>query len=847
MSSITRQFVMQGLQSPLLLFCHLVTVALALVLIVILSRYERRLVSRQLGNGLLCLRLSVLAVILLTLLQPTISWTLEETHVGRILVGIDLSDSMSTMDVHGSRGEKLRVARGLELIGNPNFDDRLNRWQLAFDAGQEPEWIGADETHEETRRKALEESRRENLGAIFRQVEKLPRSEIARRLISATKAPLLDQLGQSGRIELFAFAGKAESLQRDQLIEFVAKPPASLQTHTTNLSVSLRTGTVSTTEIMGIVLLTDGRDHGEQNLAAMAATLKEAQIPVYPILIGSQFRPKDLSILLLEHPETVYKGDHPQLKVTISTVGFEGKTIDVELLREDLPEAKPIRQSVVCKGNSAIVEFELDADEIGRKTYLVRTPVQTGETREDNNSRSFSVTVVDDRAKVFIVDGEARWEFRYLDVALSRDERVDLKTVLFDQPFIGVLPEPFFPRQLALPANPTDLAASPFAESDLVIVGDVSPEHFTEAAWQTLLKFVSEGGTLVLSAGKRYLPQAHHSPALEQLLPVIAPKPVSLGDASQEVSPSSRGLPITLTVDGEQQPMLQFAPEMAHNIAIWKGLPGQTWALLGNAKPNATVWATTQIPEGRVESLPADRKFGVFVHQFIGRGQVVWLGIDATWRWRYRVGDKYHHRFWAQMARWAAANKMSAGTEFVRFGPETVEIERGQDARFRARWTPAFLQKFPNLKSHVEFYRQGDDGKLPFTSIDLVPAKGLPLQHEGRALALPAGEYQVRLVADNATLGDKRIESTLLVAEKPSAELTDLSTNRELLTQIADTSGGRLFLPDEVHELPKLFKKGNETITQYKELTLWDRWPSMMLLFSLLMCEWVTRKLKGLP
>ena len=105
----------------------------------------------------------------------------------------------------------------------------------------------------------------------------------------------------------------------------------------------------------------------------------------------------------------------------------------------------------------------------------------------------------------------------------------------------------------------------------------------------------------------------------------------------------------------------------------------------------------------------------------------------------------------------------------------------------------------------------------------------------------------VRLVVDQAVMGDKRIETSLFVSGQPSAELSDLSTNRDLMSQVAEASGGRLFLPDEVHELPLLFNKGNETITQYHETTLWDRWPWLLLLFSLMTCEWITRKLNGLP
>jgi hypothetical protein len=847
MSPLTRQFVFQGAQSSTLLACHLAAVGLAVLFIFVLSRYERQLVSRTVGSSLLALRLGVLGVILLTLLQPTLSWTRQQHQAGRILVGIDLSESMATIDRHAGRGEKLRVARGLEMIGNAAHEARLDRWQKAFDADQQPEWVDPDEFLDEVRRTAVAESRRENLEAIFEDVDKLSRAEIARRLLVATRVPLLGQLAEAGRVELFAFAGQAESIEPDLLDRVVAEPSPGLLTEKSDLSIALQRGANGGGTVSGTIIFTDGRDHSGQNLAAIAATLKASHSPVFPVLVGSGYRPKDLSIAMLDHPQTVYKGDHPQLKVTLNTVGFDGKKIDIELVPEDEPAAEPIRQSVTCVGTSTSVEFSLDANEVGRKSFVVRTPVQEGETRDDNNSRTFALRVVDDRARVILIEGEARWEFRYLSAALSRDERIDLQQVLFDQPYLGVLPEPFFPRRLVLPADPTDLATSPFAETDLVIIGDVSPGEFPDSSWQLLLKFVSEGGTLVLSAGQRHLPLGHRSPALDQLLPISKLIPVSLVDKTQEAVPLLRGLPLQLTADGEQQPMLQFGADLAQNIGIWKGLPGQMWAMVGEAKPGSTVWATTLIPAGRIESLPAERKYGIIVHQFVGSGQVVWLGMDATWRWRYRVGDRYHHRFWAQLARWAATNKMSAGTDFVRFGADKGELEIGQEVLIRARWTHAFLQKNPNLKARAEFYRQGDPADQVFTTLDLVPAKGRPLQYEGRVSSLPAGDYQVRLAVDQALPGDKRIETTVFVHEKPSAELSDLSANRDLLVQIASASGGRLFLPDEVRELSSMFEPVEETAEHYEEMSLWDRWPWLIVLFTLMMCEWITRKLNGLP
>ena len=45
--------------------------------------------------------------------------------------------------------------------------------------------------------------------------------------------------------------------------------------------------------------------------------------------------------------------------------------------------------------------------------------------------------------------------------------------------------------------------------------------------------------------------------------------------------------------------------------------------------------------------------------------RALWVGTDGTWRWRHRIGDTYHHRFWGQIARWAADNKAAAGNDLI--------------------------------------------------------------------------------------------------------------------------------------------------------------------------------------
>jgi len=236
------------------------------------------------------------------------------------------------------------------------------------------------------------------------------------------------------------------------------------------------------------------------------------------------------------------------------------------------------------------------------------------------------------------------------------------------------------------------------------------------------------------------------------------------------------------------------------------------------------------------------------VQQHYGSGQVLWIGIDSTWRWRHLVGDKYHHRFWGQVGRWAADNKATAGNEFVKFGPERTDVEVGQDAIIRARWTRAFLRRFPKLKAKAKIFRTGDKHPTkPFATLPLVPAETRPLVHEARAVSLPAGDYHIKLVVHKADLGPDEISAQLYVNEQPTLELSDLSSNRELLTQLADASHGELFYPDELQKLSERFQNPQLSTTIHQEIALWDHWLILLLFFGLLTAEWVIRKLNGLP
>ena len=685
--------------------CSILAVLLAVGLIFVLLQYERRLVRRSVGNTLLLLRLIILFVFVVTLLKPSLVWDRIETHEGRVLVAIDLSDSMDTLDSHASKAEKLRWARGLGMVGNSRIDERLDDYLAAFERGEEPEWVSPDEAGTIEERRELANARRENLEAVFASVDQLSRKTVTQRLLYAGESPVWPALAEIGEMELLVFAGRSDSVasssadETAQIIEQIAiDPPAKIQVETTNLAQGLRSlNADSEKPLIGVVLFTDGRDQADSEAVELAARLGNVSAPVFPVMIGSERRPRDLAIAHIDYPQTSYPKDTRVVKALLSTSGFEGQPVVVVLEPEG---QEPLTQTITPTSDEAEVQFEFDEDEIGRHELTLRIEPQENETRTDNNLQTFAMTIVDDQVRIVLLDGEARWEFRYVHNAFIRDEAVgrnNVFSVVFDQPYIGVLQDTWFPRRLNLPADANDQTKSPFAEADVVIIGDVAPENLPPNAWELLDQFVTEdSGTLVLTAGKRYFPMQHRSPILERLLPIENPHPQVVAGANPLGNPYERGFHLRLTPEAEREAMFQLSTDgSVANQTVWKNLPGHTWGVFGSAKPQAMVYAVadTDAANRRVgTTINDERNNAIIVQQYVGAGQVLWVGIDSTWRWRSRVGDSYHHRFWGQLARWAAMNKAIAGNEFVRFGMQQIDLAAGKDAVFQTRWRASFLR-----------------------------------------------------------------------------------------------------------------------------------------------------------
>jgi hypothetical protein len=459
-----------------------------------------------------------------------------------------------------------------------------------------------------------------------------------------------------------------------------------------------------------------------------------------------------------------------------------------------------------------------------------------------NNTRTVRVNVVKDRARVMLIDGEARWEFHYLHTCLGRDPNMDVRSVVFRQPRITKQTDDEL-RKFGYPARKMPDDPDILTSYDCVVIGDVEPEQFGQAERDRLEKYVAEsGGTLVIVAGKRAMPGGFVNDAdpFRRLMPVKNFKPFDTKTGFQTVP----------TADGQRAWFLQMGDTGEASRRAWANFPLHFWGVTGEPKDGAEVLAT------------GDGKPLIVRHNY-GFGRVLFVGVDSTWRWRYKVGDYYHHRFWGQTAQWAASDRLlptqnASGT--IRFGTREPTFRAGQDVEMIVRSNDMVRKLGPTaLKGARVVKLPTKEGEQEKTSAltPLTHPDGRPRDLTGKMRGLTPGKYAIELEipewADQlqgppgpdgrAT----KLRATFDVLPPDNEELVELSANLPLLEELAATTKGQVFTPDQVAELLEKLATQSATVDHRVDRPFRKSWWTLIVILALLSAEWGLRKWSGLP
>ncbi|WP_367872654.1 hypothetical protein [Luteolibacter sp. Populi] len=603
---------------------------------------------------------------------------------------------------------------------------------------------------------------------------------------------------------------------------FAAPPenPAEVPLAGTDLSAPIEDLLENETNLRAVVMISDGDYNTGQPPVVAAQKLLQRGVPLFTIPVGSKKRLPDLDMLSVTAPAYGIVGENVQIPFTIrSSLDREVRTI--VRLRDDSGHEKT-KEIILPPGQPTYDAILWRIEKEGSATLELSVPMADGERIEANNSRKFTLSGRPESIKVLVIETLPRWEYRYLRNALSRDPGVELSCLLF-HPQLGKGDGPDYLQDF--PSKPEDLA-----KYDVIFIGDVgvAPDQLSKEQCELLRGLVeNQASGIVFMPGPQGNEFTLQDTALWDLMPVIL-DPENKGGLHDPVAS-----PMTLTGEGRSSLLTMLADSEEANPDVWRSLPGFHWhAPVIKSKGGTEVLAVHANRRGRFGPVP------LIVTKAAGNGKVLFMGIDSAWRWRRGVEDKYHYRFWGQVARWMSYQRNMAAGERVRlyFTPERPVP--GDTVTFNAN---AFNSAGAPLEEGTVYI----DATAPDGSKERIVLEKNDTAwgaFSGRMkIGLP-GEWQLRASIDEA--GAEPIETKLL-AQGIELEQSGQPARPEVLAEMARIARGRMITPEQLPDLIKEIEALPEPRPIENRLPLWSHWASVALVVGLLALFWTGRKLNG--
>jgi len=400
----------------------------------------------------------------------------------------------------------------------------------------------------------------------------------------------------------------------------------------------------------------------------------------------------------------------------------------------------------------------------------------------------------------------------------------------------------------------------------VVVLGDVSPQMLGAETLEILDSFVNRrGGALVVVAGRFFMPHAFDGTLLADLLPHTFE-----GSAEPVAPPADEPYQLALTRVGYRHSITQQGESYEENREFWESVPPLYWRhQITETKPGAVVLAYARTESAAAEEVEPvenespeqaeqrqlqqqqyERDNALLTIQKLGAGRVMMLNTDRTWRLRYRTGDRFHHKLWGQVLRWAEAEKLQAGTGLVRLGTNKTVYEAGEALTVTARITDTYTAPVEDEKAMVRIYQ---DDRLVLSEL----LKQIPDSNGMYRVSIDhlSGEGEFRVVLDSpeakrvlAGEGVDEVETriSLLPAEINSQELNETRVDLVNMARWGSLSGGAVY---DAARIPNVLDTFGTGTLHYKEeirRTIWDSWILLTLLIVVVTVEWCIRKRGGL-
>lgn len=554
--------------------------------------------------------------------------------------------------------------------------------------------------------------------------------------------------------------------------------------------------------VQAIVLVSDGRDVGSQ------ADHPPAAVPVIA-LSPSLGDVKDVAVTSIKVPPAPFVGETIFIRGEIRQVGLRGTAVDVELTAGSDKQT----QHLTLREDLTPYEFPLKLAQSGATAVEVRIAEVAGELASENNRLGTSIKVLSQKIKVAAIAGAATWDFQYVRNALSRTSWA----LVTDVAGLGE-------AGLGLPKTVPGLDEASIRQQDVIILCDMRVGALNDSEWKAIGEAVKDrGASVILMAGDvGRLAEYDAHPVARDFLPYPAGS-----------SPRWRTWP-------GDEPTFRVTPSRSSESLEWLRLDDRTGPGSSRWNELPPLFGYLELPALRPQTearlVEKQSQSPVLTEGRLGSGRVFFVGLNETWRWRLKVGEKDQDRFWLQLVRHAAEEPYAVGKDSWAMDMEKVVAMQGEAIKVRA--------KAPIDHSEAVFAQVGQAGKI-VARVELKPTPR-PGRLETRIENLASGEYEVRLVGASGS-PIEGLTMPLRIESSARAELANLSPDEANLARLARASaGGEVLALTQIARIPEKLQAARSRQGGVTEQRLWDSGYLLAFVVACLAAEWAMRKREGL-
>jgi hypothetical protein len=577
-----------------------------------------------------------------------------------------------------------------------------------------------------------------------------------------------------------------------------------------------------------IVLMSDGSQNsvglGGAGIAPDTLEgLRNRRIPVHAVGFGREEPAHDVEVEDVSVAEKAFAGTRVAATVTLTQHGYVGEKATLTVRDGN----KMLGSREITFGPDGRVQAEplfFPAGTAGAKSIAFGVEPLDREENLANNSLTRPLLVSETKRKILYIEGEPRWEFKFIRRAEENDASVQVVSMLRTSENKIYRQGISNPNELAdgFPVRPEDL----FGYSG-IIIGSVDADYFTPLQQELLREYVDRrgGGVLFLGGRSSLSDGGWAASTLSELLPTFLPS----GKNNFHRNPAT----VELTAAGVDSPIMRLLDDPDKNATRWRKLTYLAdYEDAGAPKPGATVLAS--LNAGR-------RKLPLLITQNYGHGRTAVMATGGTWRWQMSeaLGDPSHELFWHQLLRWLVTESPGPVSATM---PTRVLMDEGHvqlTAQVRDR------QFQPAADAHVTAHVVGPEGVNAF--LDLTPSPETPGTYQADWTAEKPGDYLAEVTADAANGQGQELGRDVVTFQREDgvAENFHTTQNRRFLEQLASQTGGRYWKPSDLKSLPRDISYSEAGISVRNTKELWDMPIVFALLVGLPAGEWLLRRKWG--